>query len=289
MNNPPPEESHFHSYVVILNTTIIVGIVALWYRLWLKPGYCTFPIGKYAFENLLENGMYRANSFIDFWAKFGKILMLFEADYWIPICGPDTYLYLYCQRQILLFISFLVVLYFSVKLYIDRYLEVQEFSLFRLDVTGINFEKHTVLLEHLFMISCYTIGLIFIIVRMVKHFSKVLAEYYEKENKLNLKYLQLRTLHIQGMLPEDIEAEVLRTQIDKYLLRTGGKMIAIKILPNYSKLFDLETQRRDLIITQKILDAHYPNGEDKGMWVPKKYCEKDLYEAELREIDEQVF
>jgi len=25
------------------------------------------------------------------------------------------------------------------------------------------------------------------------------------------------------------------------------------------------------------------------MWVPKKYCEKDLYDAELREIDEKVF
>ena len=258
-NTPIQEESHFHIYVVLINASILCGLIYLWYRLWVKPGYCTFPVGKYAFESLLENGIYKTFSFVDFWAKFGKILLLFEADYWIPICGTDTYLYLYCQRQILLFMSFLLVLYFSVKLYIDKYFAVQDFNLFQMNVTDINFNNSTVLTEQMFMISCFTVALIVIIVRMVKHFSKVLTKYYEKENKLNLKYLQLRTLHIQGMLPEDIEAEVLRTQIEKHLMRTGGKMIAIKILPNYSKLFDLETQRRDLIITQRILDVHDPD------------------------------
>lgn len=253
----PPTKTHFIYYpTLIYISSLAVGFL-LWYLLWLRPGYCSFPQGKYKFQTLLQSAVYKPKSLVDFCTKFGLIFRELDPEYWIPTCGTEIYYYLYSQRKIISLTLYLLGIYFGVKLFAQIY-EVQDWKIFHASYKDVDFSSNTVIVQHLIMITMFTIVFIVVIVKMIRHFSQVTLEYYTNVDKLDLKYLQLRTLHVRGMLPDDLNAELLKNRINNYLEDVGGKMVALKIIPNYSSLVKYETKRRDLMLNYTLFNNNKP-------------------------------
>ena len=253
----PESKDHFYFYPTALYiSSLIVGFI-LWWLFWIKPGYCSFPSGKYKFERLLHAPIYKPKSLVDFCTKFGHIFRQLDPEYWIPICGTETYYYLYSQRKVISLALYILGIYFGVKLVAQIY-EVQMWNVSYPTFQNVDFNSNTVIVQHMIMITTFTVVFIFVIVKMIRHFSQVTLEYYTNVDKLDLKYLQLRTLHVRGMFPEDLNAQLLKNHIKACLEGTGGKMIALKIIPNYSRLVKLETKRRDLMLNYTLFNINKP-------------------------------
>ena len=127
------------------------------------------------------------------------------------------------------------------------------------DGNKIDFSSDRILAIQLILITSFTVSGIYFVFNMKVHIQSVFATYYSKENKLALKYLQFRSLHIKGMIQEDIRGEALYQNISEHLSETNcGKIMAIKIVPNYAKLVDIDNQRAMIEMMHKIYRANDP-------------------------------
>ena len=250
--------THFHLYVILIYTAILMAVFFLWYFIWLKPGYCSFPTGKYNFQRLLHDTTYRPTYFSDFCMKYGYIFFQLDPDYWIAMCGTDIYCYLFCQRQIISVCLYMLAINFGVKIYTSLFYESQDWGLFSTTVNEASLKQNLMFAQQMIMISAFTVILSVKIIRMIDHFGKVSFNYYNKMDTIELKSLQMRTLHIRGIVPEDTRAEILMEYIEEYLQRINGKMLATKIIPNYAELVKLETKRRDLSLLYRLFNVCRP-------------------------------
>lgn len=235
---------------------IIVGIF-LWYLIWFRPGYCYLPIGQYELPRMNSGeDIYAPTNIFDFIKKYSRILYDLKSNYWIDVCGLDGYCYLYLQRQLIRMVGVFFLIFGIVRggyYLISK--DLRDWSIWDTTTSTINFSSDTILQEQCILIVLYTITIIVTILKMVVHFQSIFLNYYKKHNNLDLKFLQLRTLHIQGMLPEDIKGQVLKNQINEYLAEAGGKIMAITIIPNYAKLVELEIKRKELILMRRLIQA----------------------------------
>ena len=81
-------------------------------------------------------------------------------------------------------------------------------------------------------------------------------------------WLKARTLHIKGIPPEDRTGNGLKTVLDNFLKDKDGKVVAMQIVPPFSKIFELETKIKDLRYIQMLTqsaDYHF------FCCVPSKY------------------
>ena len=252
-------KNHFHLYVILIYIAILVLVFTLWYFIWLRPGYCSFPTGKYNFQRLLHDTMYKPTSITDFCMKYGQIFLQLDPEYWISICGTDIYCYLFCQRQIMSFCFYMLAVNFGVKLYTSLFYESRDWKILDTNVEETELEHNFMLGQQMVMITTFTILLIIKIVKMIDHFGKVSFSYYNKVDTIDLKSLQMRTLHIKGIVPEDTKADILMEKIENYLKDINGKILAMKIIPNYANLVTLETKRRDLTVLHRLFNVYGPS------------------------------
>ena len=68
-------------------------------------------------------------------------------------------------------------------------------------------------------------------------------------------WLKARTLHIKGIPREDRTGNGLKMVLDKHLEQTGGKVLAIQIVPPFSKMFQIESKIRDLKYFRMLIDS----------------------------------
>jgi hypothetical protein len=90
------------------------------------------------------------------------------------------------------------------------------------------------------MVTLFTLTIFLTISYTIKHLREVYINYYRNTNSLGLKFLQLRTLHIQGLVDIDRKGEAFRKELNGYLNATGGSIVAMTLIPNYTELVKYE-------------------------------------------------
>ena len=245
---------------LLVSVTICIFGVFLWYMLWLKKEYLSIPIGHYNYPCDNKEKIYIFRGLKDFFSKFRHIFIELDADYWIENCGLDVYAYLYFQRKILKLLACIALIAICTIIPYNL-MSKHEFSFFLHNENNkIDFKSERILAIQVILITSFTISCLYFVFSMKVHIQSVFETYYSKQNKLALKYLQFRSLHIKGMIQEDIRGEALYQNISEHLYETNsGKMVAIKIVPNYAKLVDIDNQRTMIEMMQKIYTANEPN------------------------------
>lgn len=69
------------------------------------------------------------------------------------------------------------------------------------------------------------------------------------------EWLKARTIHIKGIPHEDRTGNGLRQVLESFLEKNGGMVVAVAIVPPFSKIFELETEMRDIKYLNMLLTA----------------------------------
>jgi len=245
-------------YIILFIIGAVGGCIA-WYHIWFKPGYCSLPDETNQDLNTSVSKVYISLS--NFVNTFLELLRKMEPEYWIRHTGLDGFGYLYVQRGILkLFILFLIEFLAIHSVFKELFPNRINFEFFNLNTSHVNFSEKIVVREQAIFIITYTITLIWVVVGMIREIREIYMRTYERQDTLDMKYLQMRSLHIKGMIQEDIRGEVLRNQIEMTLNEIGfGKVINVSVIPNYSDLITLEAERKELKLMWRLLqtdDSH---------------------------------
>lgn len=59
-------------------------------------------------------------------------------------------------------------------------------------------------------------------------------------------WLKARTLHIKGIPMEDRTGNGLKTILDNFLKDKDGRVVAMQLVPPFSKIFSIETKIKDM-------------------------------------------
>jgi hypothetical protein len=69
------------------------------------------------------------------------------------------------------------------------------------------------------------------------------------------EWLKARTIHIKGIPAEDRTGNGLRQVIESFLKEKGGMVIAVQMVPPFSKIFEIETKMKDIRYLNMLLNA----------------------------------
>jgi hypothetical protein len=103
------------------------------------------------------------------------------------------------------------------------------------------------------MITLFTLTIFLTISYTIKHLREVYINHYRNTNSLGLKFLQLRTLHVQGLANVDKKGEYFKNELNEYLNATGGSIVAMTLIPNYTELVKYEILRKELILMRRLI------------------------------------
>jgi len=78
----------------------------------------------------------------------------------------------------------------------------------------------------------------------------------EKCKNRDFEWLKARTLHVKGLLPKDRRGDMLRNEMNMMLEPIKGKVLDVVVIPNFQKLFDLETEKKELEDLHHLVNAH---------------------------------
>jgi hypothetical protein len=70
------------------------------------------------------------------------------------------------------------------------------------------------------------------------------------------EWLKARTLHVRGLLSKDRRGDLLRNELNLMLEPVKGKVLDVLVVPDYQRLFDLETEKKELEDLHHLLSAH---------------------------------
>jgi hypothetical protein len=240
-------------YIVLFLLILSVGFL-VWYFIWFRPGYCSIPeTNPDDLTQFLYRPYYEVRPFIK---KLLSVVYELDPDYWIKNCGLDGYCYLYSIRSILRLLVLFLGEYLVISLvFTIKYPDVIDLHLFNLKTSYIDFSNKIVIIEQTVYIFVYTVTLVITLLTMINHVRKIYLK--RLEDIISIKNLQARSLHIRGMIPEDIKGEVLKKQLDEYFSDQGsGKILTIKIIPNYAGLLSREVKRKELRLMWRLLQAN---------------------------------
>jgi len=87
--------------------------------------------------------------------------------------------------------------------------------------------------------------------------------YYKKyarsgSHKHDFEWLKSRTIHVRGLLKNDITGEFLEKTLDNVLQNTDSKILSIVVIPDYKKLTELEEKRKDWEDLSQLLGVREP-------------------------------
>jgi hypothetical protein len=74
------------------------------------------------------------------------------------------------------------------------------------------------------------------------------------ENK-DHEWLKARTIHIKGIPAEDRTGNGLRQVLESFLDKKGGMVIAVQMVPPFSKIFEIETKMKDMKYLNMLLNT----------------------------------
>ena len=109
---------------------------------------------------------------------------------------------------------------------------------------------------------------------------------YKKYVKHDYEWLKSRTVHVKGLLKNDITGAILENMLNDHLQDTESKILAIWVVPDYRKLTQLEEKRKDLEDLSQLLGVKEP--AFMRLWVRRKYRTEEYYKAKLEEVEEQI-
>jgi len=86
---------------------------------------------------------------------------------------------------------------------------------------------------------------------------------YKKYNRSNqakhdYEWLKSRTIHVRGLLKNDINGVYLENTLNEHLQNTESKILGIIVVPDYKKLTELEEKRKDIEDLSQLLGVQEP-------------------------------
>ena len=142
--------------------------------------------------------------------------------------------------------------------------------------------------------SWYHVIMVFIItsltIRAIQTTRNEAADsYYMQHQQLSRNvdhdWLKARTLHIKGIPAEDRTGNGLKTILENFLKDKGGRVVAMQLVPPFSKIFSIETKIKDMRYLQMLTSSAE---EHFFLCVPSKYLQEDRYEEKLEKYEEKL-
>lgn len=215
-------------------------------------------------EHQISDGdCHSTNSFKVFWKLFREKFYNLEENYWVKNCGVDAYLYLLLQRRVvsLLFwigmLSFLLSLFFNLS--DDETLDIQDHK-WRNDWTikvlygNKDFIKGAWSWLQVVLCGIITLWTLNTVYELKTQARKV----YKRYVKHDYEWLKSRTIHVKGLLKNDITGAMLENMLNDHLQDTESKILAICVVPDYRKLTQLEQKRKDVEDLSHLLGVKEP-------------------------------
>ena len=109
---------------------------------------------------------------------------------------------------------------------------------------------------------------------------------YKKYVKHDYEWLKSRTIHVKGMLKNDVTGALLENMLNEHLQDTESKILTIWVVPDYRKLTELEEKRKDLEDLSHLLGIKEPTV--MRIWVKKKHRTEKYYKQKLEEIEDKI-
>lgn len=76
--------------------------------------------------------------------------------------------------------------------------------------------------------------------------------------KHDYEWLKSRTIHVRGLLKNDVTGSLLENTLNEHLDDTDSKILGIVVVPDYKKLTELEERRKDLEDLSQLLGVKEP-------------------------------
>jgi hypothetical protein len=263
---------------------LIVALVGFNY-IWVKQHFIDIPLEASEIDNKNQNTVVQIKSFRElvhyFWPRWRE----FDTRYWVANVGLDSYAFLYVQREFLkMFLVFGILAWCLFVPLREWILTVQFEQLEKMMVYNAAEASAFVDCSIIYFFSIYCVFNIF---KMKRHIVNQRIIQTSQSKNQELEALKARSLHIQGLYPEDRKGELVRSEIDQYLEYTGGgRMLSLSILYDFTDIITLENERKRFDNIQKLYLANEP--AMRRACFPKKYRDQQYFESELEKIDNKI-
>lgn len=108
----------------------------------------------------------------------------------------------------------------------------------------------------------------------------------ERSRVKDFEWLKTRTVHVRGLAPHDRKGDSLVRKLNKELRYINGQVLGIINIPNFQRLFDLETKKFDIQDLLRIPEDKEPFA--KKCLIAKKYRTKTYYSKQINEIENDI-
>jgi len=286
--------------LIISVTTFSVALYLL-NLIWLKPGHCQIPVESLAIESnpSIRSSLRGGNEdkqvkgLSEMLELYIPLIWSLDTKYWVRHIGLDGYTYLYFERQLLILLSAIgSVFAVAVPTFNIYYSNTQEPQ----DLTNpmVRFNNYRNYYELRSLLDCsllylFSIGTIFMMFRIKWHIrDQLIIIKNDKTAQEELPKLKSRSVHVRGMFPEDRRGDYLKSEVRRILdtMEGNGKILATIVVPDFTRMIELENDRKRVDNAQKLYDAKEP--AVRRIFFPEKFRNPGYYEKRRAAIDENV-
>jgi hypothetical protein len=104
--------------------------------------------------------------------------------------------------------------------------------------------------------------------------------------KHDFEWLKSRTIHVRGLLKNDVNGVLLENVLNEHLQNTESKILGIIIVPDYKKLVELEEKRKDYEDLSHLLGVKAPTC--MRLLIREKHRNEEHYQLKLEEIEKKM-
>lgn len=216
---------------------VIILSLILFYILWLKSPYFEVPTEYYKVEYQFDK---HANFFTKMRVLTNDIL---NHSYWIKHIGYDGYCYLLFMRKIM--ITLITYLFLYAISSIIFYVIINIMNLGFMENKAFNQSSNNIYM--ILMVFILTLLVLVAIKDFRRDIQSIYFFYYSAPNQdKGVNFLKLRTVLLKGVGKESIDGESVRKKINDIFYEKAiyGKVISIRFLPDYTKLYKIECDKR---------------------------------------------
>ena len=285
-------------WFIVAHIVVVLVSFIFWYWIWLKRIGIEIPIDKAeAKDGNKSLGLFHTTKKLRVFCRmFTNAWMSSDENYWIKNCGLDAYLYIIFQLKIikllLIIIPISLVLSFLFNLQADPSFQLQD-PRWRNDWTvKLLFGNKDVVKGAWSWVQIWMcVFITFMTLKTVyglKATGRVLYKKYARTGdiKHDYEWLKSRTIHVRGLLKNDVDGRILESVLNEQLKSHNGKVLGIIVVPDYNKLTELEEKRKDFEDLSQLLGVQEPTW--MRIWVRKKYRTEEYYQYELEKIEAKM-
>ena len=265
-----PTDLNRFAWFCLEHLLIILITILLWMYIWLKRIGIEMPIDKSEQHHGTRTfGLFFTTKQLNiFWKLFYKAITNFDDEYWVKICGLDGFLYLKFQRSLfkMIFVVSMISMFlsFAFNLTSDSSLQIAD-PKWRNDwmVKVLYGNKDMVKDDwswvQVFMYVFITIATMHTVYKL-KNLGRRLYNKYNRSGlmKHDFEWLKSRTIHVRGLLKNDVDGVLLENVLSKHLKNTDSKILGTIVVPDYKKLTELEEYRKDYEDLSHLLGVKAP-------------------------------